>query len=276
MRLPVCVAAFLLIACGPPRIRIEWSRPAQFVMPVEQPVAIEVVPDGTPPDVNTVVDAIDAVGRGQILNKWVAVPAVLGELHAQLNRAGHKVVDAPAAEVIVKVKPTRWSFGNNGGRLDALVWVVAAKDPNGPALYQDTYWATGGGGRVGEPEALARASHQLALAFLRTLQPQRVSAKVELDDSDPAAEVGVSLCKDGQFEAAYQAFSDGVTQHPESAALLYDLAVLAEARGDYDLAESMLSKATGLAPKKLYYSALERVRGARADAEAMKAPIPSR
>lgn len=265
-------STLLLIACGPPRIRLEWSRPAQFTLPLEKPVSIKVEADGTPPGEAAVVDAVISFGQGQLLNKWVAVPAVKGELELQLRHAGHTVVSEEAADLIVQVTPTRWSYqANNGGRLEASVRILDAKNPGAQPLYADGYWATGGSGRVGEPEALARAARGLAGAFLRTLQPQRVSARVELDDTDPATEVGVGLCMDNQFEAAYLAFSDAATKYPESAPVLYDLAVLAEARGEYDLAESMLAKATQLKPKKLYYSALDRVRNARVDAEAMKA-----
>jgi len=119
---------------------------------------------------------------------------------------------------------------------------------------------------------MARSSRALAGAFLRTLQPTRISAVVELDDSDPITEPGIALCEDGNFEAAYLAFSEAATRAPKSAPVLYDLAVLAEARGDYDLAESMLTRATGLEPKELYFSALERVRRVRKDSAPVATP----
>lgn len=276
IRLLVSISAFVLIACGPPRIRIEWDRPPAFNLPPEQPVHVMVEADGSAPTANTVVDAISSFGQGQVLNKWVAVPMVKGELELTLRQGGHTVVSEEGAAVILKVKPTRWSYQYNhrnggDGRLEAALVIVDAKNPNAQALYSDEYWATSGTQR-NEPESMARASRQLAGAVLRTFRPQRVSANVILDDDDPAAEVGISLCKDGQFDAAYAAFSDASTKNPESAPLLYDLAVLAEARGDYDLAESLLTRATGLQQKKFYYSALDRVRRARQDAEGFKAP----
>ena len=97
-----------------------------------------------------------------------------------------------------------------------------------------------------------------------------MSARVELDDSDPNAEPGIELCKDGKFDAAYVAFSEASSRSPGSAPLLYNLAVLAEARGEYNLAESMLGRATGLEPKALYFEALDRVRRARGDSEALR------
>lgn len=272
MRLLLALALSLLFAGCTPRIRIEWNRPARFVLPVEQPLAINVEADGTAPTANTVVDAMIDIGQGQLLNKWLAVLPVRTELDAHLRRAGHRVVEPESAAVTVKVRPTRWSYnvarnGVGSGRIEAKIEVLDAR--NQP-LFSDTYWATGGGGKIGEPEAMARASRELARAFLRTLQPSRVGAVVELDDSDPLTHPGIELCKNGEFDAAYMAFSKAVMVAPNSAPLFYDLGVLAHARGEYELAESMLSRAISLEPKALYFSALERVRRARQDAEGMK------
>lgn len=266
--------ALMVVAGCTPRIRIEWSRPARFVLPVEHPIALSVEVDGAAPTGENVVDAMIGLGQGQLLNKWLAVLPVHSSLEGQLRRAGHNLVDPRSAALIVRVRPTRWSYqrdqkGSGSGRLEARIEVIDPRNPAGQPLFADRYWATGGGGKIGEPEAMARASRALARAFLATLQPSRVSARVELDDSDPITEPGIELCKRGEFEAAYLAFSQAATQAPSSAPVLYDLAVLAEARGEYDLAESMLARATGLEPKALYFSALERVRRAREDAERM-------
>ena len=71
------------------------------------------------------------------------------------------------------------------------------------------------------------------------------------------------------MQAARDALAGTYTYLNDAAPLLYNLAVLAEARGEYDLAESMLGRATGLEPKALYFEALDRVRRARGDSEAM-------
>jgi tetratricopeptide (TPR) repeat protein len=273
-RFLVAVVLFVVGVGCTPRIRIEWSRPARFVLPVEQPLAVNVEADGAAPTANNVIDAMIDIGQGQLLNKWLAVLPVRNELDAQLRRAGHNVVEGGSAAVMVRVRPTRWSYktnkkGSGSGKLEARIEVIDPRNPAAQPLFSDGYWATAGSGKLGEPEAMARASRALARAFLATLQPSRISAEVELDDSDPITEPGIALCKDGQFEAAYLAFSDAATRAPQSAPVLYDLAVLAEARGEYDLAESMLTRATGLEPKALYFSALERVRRAREDADAM-------
>jgi Flp pilus assembly protein TadD len=90
-----------------------------------------------------------------------------------------------------------------------------------------------------------------------------------MDDSDPRTETGISLCERGQFDAAYSAFSDLASRAPDSAPVLYNLAVLKESRGEYDDAESLLMRSTKMDPKAIFYIALERVRAAKRDAEAL-------
>ena len=143
-RLLVSVAALLVIACGPPRIRIEWNRAPAFVLPVETPVSVKVEADGSQPVANAVVDGLIGLGRGQVLNKWAAVGPVYAELDLTLRQAQHNVVAPDDAQLTVRVTPTNWQFQPGSGRLDARIEVVDAKDPAKAPLYSDTYWATGG------------------------------------------------------------------------------------------------------------------------------------
>lgn len=265
------VGVLLAIGCAP-RIKIEWNRPPRLSVPKGQPLALNVQADGTPPNANMVADAIIDITQGQVLNKWMAVGPVRHELDAQLRAAGHNMVEGPGGGLTVRVRPTRWSYhanksGSGSGRLEARIEVFDDRDPGGQPKFADSYWGSGGGGNIGEPEAMARCARGIARAFIATLQPSRVVAKVELDDSDPITQPGIELCRDGQFEAAYLAFSEAATRAPKSAPVLYNLAVLAEARGEYDLAESMLTRAVSEDSKSLYFVALERVRRARKDTQ---------
>jgi len=118
-------------------------------------------------------------------------------------------------------------------------------------------------------ESLARAADQSIDRFVADLKPTRICNVVDMDGSDPRAETGIQLCECGRFDAAYSAFSDLAGRAPDSAPALYNFAVLRESRGEYDEAESLLLKATQIDPKGIYYVALERVRAARRDAEAL-------
>ncbi|MFZ5468815.1 MAG: tetratricopeptide repeat protein, partial [Myxococcota bacterium] len=278
----LCFAAvglsLALVAGCTPRIRLERSRPAAVQLPIDQPIALQVETDGTAPSATNVMDAVIGVTQGQVLNKWLAVEPVRNELRVQLQNAGYRLVEPAQAQAVVRVRPVRWHYQleqqknvmHGSGRLDVKLELLDAKNPAAPPLYSATYWGTGSAKNLGEPEAMLRAAQRVAGVFLRDTRPSRVSAVVDLDDSDPITEPGIELCKSGQFEAAYAAFSDAVARAPQSAPALYNLAVLAEARGEYNEAESLLQRATAISPKPLYYSALERVRGAQQDAQAMQ------
>lgn len=244
----------LLESCSTPRIRIERSCPACIPLDSEAKIGLEVAIENFP-------GAADSVGR---------------ELGRHLQMGAHPFVDARAADVVVRARPTEWSYqipipplpGVNGfGHLRVRIEVIRAKSPDVPCIYSSTYWS-----KVhapGEQLALARASDMVADRFVADLRPSRVCNVVEMDDSDPRVETGISLCECGEFDAAYAAFSDLAPQAPTSAPVLYDLAVLKESRGEYEGAEALLLRATALKPKAIYYIALERVRAARQDAEAL-------
>lgn len=276
-----CLVALAAVATGcSHNIRIERTRPAEFNLPTTQTVAVEVQPDGTPPTTNNVVEAAISVTQGQILNKWVAMQPVRQELESALRRGGYQLVDKSQAAVIIWVKPTKWAYelskdpkqGRSGsGRIDVHLEVIDAKASGAQPLYSSNYWATSTASKVGELEAMGKASQRFANRFLQDLTPQRYSQVVEMDDSDDALEAGIDLCEDGQFDAAYQFFSDATVRNPNSAPALYNLAVLTESRGEYDAAENLLVKATQLNPKQLYYEGLSRVRNAREEAQALQA-----
>lgn len=268
------------IGCGPPKVHVSWSRPPLFSLDKSKKIAVVVEAEGqAPPSATQVLDTVLGVTRGKLLNKWAAVPPLTNELKASLQEAGYTIVDSPArADVIVRGRPMEWhyaldkptDFSSGVGRLDAVVEIYDARASGGPPLFGDSYWAKGAGREIGEPEAMLRASRRLSGVFVSNLFPTQVSATIVLDDSDPVVEPGIELCKQNQFDAAYEAFANAVERAPNSSAALYDLGVAAEIKGRYDEAESRVVQATKVNPKPIYFTALERIRGARQDAEGLK------
>jgi hypothetical protein len=250
--------ACLLLAqgCSTPRIRIERSCPPCIPLESDATIGLEI--------------AINPAGA------QAPAEMVRRELERHLLRGPYPLVDARTAKVIIRACPTEWSFqwpfpplpGQNGfGHLRVRIEVLHANSPNAPCIYSSTYWA-----KVhvpGEMGAMARAADLVSDNFVADLMPSRICNVVQMDDTDPRAETGIKLCECGQFDAAYTAFSDLAAQAPDSPPLLYDLAVLKESRGEYDEAESLLLRATKRDPKGIYYIALERVRAAKRDAEAL-------
>lgn len=276
-----CAVLAIASACGAPRIRIERTRPAVFQLSRSQPIAVEVQLDNPKNGDDVATDVMVAglrLTQGQVLTKHLAVEPVRSEFASELRKAQYTVASGRDAALELRLVPVDWNYEVKGpdeiwagsGRLVVKLQILDALDPDAPPRYQGTYRATGEARTLGEPEAMTDAARNVAIRFLRDLQPYRVSDVVELDDEDPAAKPGIELCREGDFDAAYTAFADTVAHHPNSAPALYNLGVLAESRGKYDEAEAVLSKATRINAKPIYHQALERVRLARRDSEVLQ------
>jgi len=251
--------AFLALAagCSTPQIRIERTCPPCIPLDPRAKVGLEVVVENLPGRMST----SEAVHR---------------ELDRHLRRGANPVVDPQVADVLVRACPTQWSYEgpivllpcqNGVWHLRVRIEVLHAKSPDAPSIYSSTYWS-----RVHAPDegqAIARAADLVSDRFVDDLRPSRICNVVVMDDSDSRVETGIELCRCGQFDAAYTAFSDLASRAPDSPPVLYDLAVLKESRGEYDQAEALLLRATQREQKAIYYVALERVRAARRDAEAL-------
>lgn len=271
-----CVALTALLvasACGAPRIRIERSRPASFQLSHQRPILVRAVPDGSEPAAETVMMAALSVTQGQLLNKFVAVLPVQKAFMEQLHGARYTLGAPGNADLVLKLVPVSWTYeietledvrvGN--GKLKVQIEISNARDPDAAPLYSETFWGKGTSKSIGEPEAMSDAAQNIAESFLEDLQPGRVSHVVELDDDDPVVKPGLQLCRKGELGAAYVAFSDIAARHPGSAPALYNLAVLAEARGSYDEAATALTRAIRIHSKPMYHQAVQRVRVARRD-----------
>jgi len=247
----------LLESCSAPQIRIERTCPPCIQLEPRAKLGLEMVVENAP-------------------GRQVTAEAVLRELDRHLRRGANPVVDPRVADVLVRACPTQWSYegpivllpGQNGlWHLRVRIEVVHANSPNVPCIYSSTYWS-----KVHAPDevqAMARAADLVSDRFVDDLRPSRVCNVVKMDDSDPRVETGIELCRCGQFDAAYSAFSDLAAKAPDSPSVLYNLAVLKESRGEYDEAEGLLLRAAKIEQKAIYYVALERVRAARRDAEAL-------
>lgn len=269
------IAALLLTTACTHEIRIARTRPPRLDLATDRKLAIE-VKAGDEHGVPTATDAARAVvglTRGQLVQPVMATVPVRDDLTRVLRNAHRTLVDPAQADLLLKAEPTSWKWrgplpmqrGTGTGTLHVRVDVFDRRAPGEPLVFTETYWASAEARNEGE--ALLRASDRLAREFLRDLEPVKVWARVQLDDSDPVTRPGIELCDRGKFEAAHQAFTDIVARHPGSAPALYNLAVLEEARGELDRAEALLVDATRLNAKPLYYEAIERVRRTRAEVQ---------
>jgi hypothetical protein len=146
-------------------------------------------------------------------------------------RLGLQVIDAASNEVVFAGE-----FGGTatGPKVDAREAV-----PNPFGLME-----AAGGEAVGD--------------FLRAITPRTVEEKMVLDADEPSLKAGVALCKDGQLEAAMDAFQRVLDESQgASAGATYNLGVLWEARGQYARAEDLYRRALARSPKALYRDALD-------------------
>lgn len=271
-------AAAALSACLPPRIRVTWTQPARLVLPLETPLAVEVDAGPSPDGREIAGQVVDAFALRRT-NRLAPVEPLRAAFSETLARQGYQLVPAAQAGLLIRVRPTRWHFDmdpskflvGGTGRLDAQVEVLDPNDPGGSPRFRESYWATSSVGAIGEQGALDRTARRLVNMLLSETRPGQMEAQVLLDDSDPVVRTGLELCRENQFRAAYEAFARAVTEAPASAAAQYNFGVMAEIQGLYDIAENSVRKATELESKAIYFTALERIRQARADAQAMRA-----
>lgn len=278
-QLGVLVAVVLATGCSHV-IRIERTRPARLNLSTERKIGVHVEPLKKAEGVQTAeaVGALMNLAGGQLIQTEMAVEPVRNEFHKQLHASRFQLVDRSGADTVVKVTPTKWQYrgppplsgGTGKGTLHIRLDVYDGQGEGAQVLFSETYWASANASN--EAEAILRASNRLASAFVDELQPYRVWAKVELDDSDPATRPGIELCDRGMFDAAHQAFTDILARTPNSAPVMYNLAVLDEARGDYGKAEQLLTSATRIQSKPMYYAALERVRQSAAELAELRNP----
>lgn len=280
----LALAALALAGCKPLRINLRWDQAARIDLPPGSAVAFEVDP-GPPPDGREVTKQVMEaffLTRG---SREATVEPLKEALAEQLAAAGYRVVSPAEAALVITVRPTRWKFQadpqqlliGGSGRLDAKVEVKDPRTPNAPPVFTESYWATQSVGVEGEPVALRRTAARVVNMILQETQPGTMTAVVVLDESDSVVRTGVELARDNQFKAAYEAFAAAVTSAPDSPAAHYNFGVMAEIQRLYDIAENSVRKAIALEQKPLYFTALERIRQARADAEKLAAqqqPLP--
>lgn len=280
VRIGAVVAALLFSTGCAHVIRIERTRPARLNLNPERKLGLQVeaLKKAENAQAAQAVGAIMNLAGGQLVQTEMAVEPLRNDFHRRLQASQFKLVDLGGADTLVKVVPTEWKYrgpppltqGVGTGTLHIRLEVYDGKGEGAKLLFSDTYWAKAEASN--EAEAILRASNRLASLFVSELEPDRVWAKVELDDSDPVVKPGIELCDRGMFDAAHQAFTDIVARTPNSAPALYNLAVLDEARGDYAKAEQLLTSATRIQSKPLYYAALERVRRASAEVAELQNP----
>ncbi len=109
--------------------------------------------------------------------------------------------------------------------------------------------------------AYEQAARYAANVAAEAITPRSVRESIELDDSAPAFDDGMSMIDAGKLADARAIWESALRRHRESAALSFDLGAVAEAMGDLEAARGYFQAAVKLSPKEnRYKSELELVR----------------
>ena len=117
-------------------------------------------------------------------------------------------------------------------------------------------------GQVTDEERLiAResAARYAGIAAADAITPREIRETIELDPTVPMFDRGMAYIDAGRLRDARATWEGALGQNTKSAALLYNLAAVAEAAGDVAGARAYLDRAIGLAPgERRYREALAR------------------
>lgn len=101
--------------------------------------------------------------------------------------------------------------------------------------------------------ALDQATRYAALSASEGISPRRVRESIELDDTAPSFGEVLAMIHSERLGDARAILETALRQHPESAALHFDLAAVCEALGDLQGARDHYREAMRLSPKSQQY-----------------------
>jgi len=101
--------------------------------------------------------------------------------------------------------------------------------------------------------AYDQAARYAALNAADMITPRVVRETIELDDSAPSFDEGMSMIRSERLEDARAIWEVTLRQHRDSAPLYYDLGALCEAMGDVPAAHRYLQSAVRLLPNERRY-----------------------
>lgn len=109
-----------------------------------------------------------------------------------------------------------------------------------------------GGGYPSYQRRFETAVKKAVDKFLKDITPRTVSRRIRLDYSDEKQKPILDVARDGQVKQAAVQMEEYVQEHPNSSSAYYNLAVLTDARGQYEQAIEYYNKALSLRGKDYY------------------------
>jgi tetratricopeptide (TPR) repeat protein len=258
LRLAVAVWLSLAAVGCAKRIPVSYERPPPVLVDRAAPVAVAAdSPEGRSAGQN-VLEVMGSIGQGLKLNRWAAIPVVEREFAEAWRRAGYTATGAVESAVLwLKLEPTGWheesSSDSKKKHSGVAVLAVTATfiDPKAPQaqgpVFTRSYKAQGQLSH-GESRAMEEAAANAAAQFLADLEPKRVSARLNIDTSDPLAEPGFQLVQSDRFDDALANFTEASASAPQNPTLLYNRGVLLVWKGQLEEGAALIDEALKYKP----------------------------
>jgi tetratricopeptide (TPR) repeat protein len=101
--------------------------------------------------------------------------------------------------------------------------------------------------------ALDQAARYAAIEAQEKITPRTIRESIELDDTAPSFDEGLSMITASRFDDARAIWEAALRRHHDSAALQYDLGAVCEAMGDLRAARDYYQQALRLSPRESRY-----------------------
>ena len=102
--------------------------------------------------------------------------------------------------------------------------------------------------------AYEQAARYAAVIAADEITPRTMRETIELDDRAPSFDEGFAMIGSERFGDARSIWKAAATRHHDSAALVFDLAAVSEAIGDFAAARDYYEKAVRLSPRERRYA----------------------
>lgn len=262
------------------RARLDADPPAGSAGPAGgvQTAAGEEQPSGRKRFVLSRPDEADAVIVGQVLACRAADKnrdgSLAGDAASSATRTDASVALPESGELRVRSAEVKLEL--------KLIDAASGELLAGKTLERSREWGvTSKRPSASDADVLRELTEDCLDEFMALLQPQRMQEDVELavgdwfDLSGIRVRRGVRLARRGRWSDAERMWQAALDAAPECDAALFNLAIAAAQREDYDEAEEYAMRALRLRHTPCYAAGLDQLRRFRADADRIERQLPA-
>lgn len=172
-------------------------------------------------------------------------------------------------------KDTQQTKDSKGNVVNKIIWVgrvvlsVTAFNASGKTFVTEKEYRGTYNHENSEDEAIAQSAERAVRALLEDFTPTYVQKAIRLDDEEEQQKPIIELARNGEVPRAIEEERGLVAKNANSAAAVYNLAVLLDSQGLYKEALPLYEEAIRLSPKDFYVENKSECARRLADAEAL-------